>query len=190
MARRLHFPNLGRANRWRRRHKRWKVKGVDVVANKPHNVGPSTAAAKATHVIAFAHTSLSYAGKMYYTMTSRRSELFHRPPGQFLNAHADCSQYCAALLHWVGVTKVSDTDATGTLLQKGKRLSTPKPGCVVIFGAAPGEHAAFITENTSGTWWTIGFGHQGAPNRVPLSVMENYFRARGHSGVTFLDFYT
>ena len=190
MSKTIRLKTLRAANAWRKKHMHWRIGGVAVTGNPPlHKPPASTPATKTHQVVAYAHTSLTYAGRMNYTMTTLRSQLFHRKPGDFLGAHADCSQYVSAILHWVGVTKVNDKDATGSLLLKGKKLSTPKAGCVVVFGAAPGEHAAFITEKEAhGVWWTIGFGHQSAPDRVSLPNMKKYFQDAGHPGVTYLDF--
>ena len=132
---------------------------------------------------AYARQSLRYAGKMRYTEGPTRSELFHRKPGNFATAAADCSQYVSALAHWCGVKKVTDEDWTGSLYSKGKVLTKPVPGCVVIFGVAPGVHAAYMV----GKGMTIGFGDQAAPSYVSLSGMLDYFARHGHPGHAFRD---
>jgi hypothetical protein len=141
-------------------------------------------------IVSYANSSLAYAGKMNYTETAARSQLFYRNRGQFGGASADCSQYCAAILHWLGVKSVTSTDYTGTLLQKGKPLRHPRPGCVAIWGPGTGAHAAFVTEHIKGTsdWYCVGFGHQGAPDRNTLSGMNAYFDSVGQPGVRFLSF--
>lgn len=148
-----------------------------------------TEAHRKQQVVGYAHTSLNYQGRMFYTMSARRSGLFGRKPGNFQGASADCSQYCSAILHWVGVKDVTSTDWTGTLLTKGQHLGAPRIGAVAVWGPGEGDHAAFITERAGrDDWWTIGFGHQGAPDRVLLSVMNDYFAKIGKPGVRFLDF--
>jgi len=142
----------------------------------------------AHRIVSYANTGLHYAGRMYYSESGTRSQLFHRAPGDFDRAHADCSQFAASILHWCGIHSVTDTDYTGTLLQKGHHHTDPAPGRVVIFGAAPGVHAAIITEKINGAWYAVGFGHQGAPDRVALTNLEAYFKSAGHPGVTFLEF--
>lgn len=185
----LHFKNLHAAIRWRRKHLGRKIRGVTVHANRPHKTGQHKAPTPAEHAVAFAHLSLHFAGRMTYSMKGDREILFHRKAGDFLYAHADCSQWYAAIVHWCGNRRVSDTDYTGTLLEKGKEIGSPKPGCCVIFGGGTGEHAAMITEKDShGVWWTIGFGHQGGPDHVSLPNMKAYFAEAGHPGVRFLEF--
>jgi hypothetical protein len=139
-------------------------------------------------VVAFCHTALEYAGKMTYDEGALRSQLFHRKPGDFKGAHADCSQLVSSILHWCGVKIVTATDYTGTLLKKGKLVASPAPARVVIFGPGTGTHGAFITEKAGVDWWVVGFGHQGAPDRVRLSTLEGYFKTAGHPGVRYLDF--
>lgn len=189
MSKTLHFKHLRDALRWRNHHRRWRIGGVTVTGNAPLKKPPSHMPLElVAKVVAFAHAGLAARGQMYYSTSANRSQLFNRKPGDFIGAHADCSQFVSSILHWVGCKKVDQYDYTGTLLQKGKHISSPKVGCVVIFGAAPGEHAALITEKDSHGWWTIGFGHQGAPDRVTLANMRAYFDNAGHPGVTYLDF--
>lgn len=144
----------------------------------------------ARKIVAYANLSLHFAGRMTYTQTRARSQLFHRKPGVYLNASADCSQLVASILHWLGVKVVTDTDYTGTLLAKGTLQSHPTMGCVAIWGPGTGIHAAFVTEHIKGTsdWYTVGFGHQGAPNRAKLSDMNAYFLHIGKPGVRYLTF--
>lgn len=139
-------------------------------------------------VVSLAKAGLNFAGKMVYTEGSGRSELFHRSKGDFKGAGADCSQFVSSILHWCGNTKVTDSDYTGTLLQKGKLVSSPQPGDVVVWGPGTGVHTAFITEASGGDWYTIGFGGQGAPDKVLLSAMDQYFSSAGNGGHRFLRF--
>lgn len=137
------------------------------------------------------HESLAFAGRMVYSMSyPTRQELFHRKPNDYAGAGADCSQYVAAELHWVGVKSVTDYDYTGSLWSKGKLLTRPEPMCVVIFGPPPGEHTGFITGRTPNRrdWYVVGFGWQGAPDRTTLSGNVSYFRERGFPGVRYLAF--
>lgn len=128
-------------------------------------------------------------GKLNYSETAERSQMFHCHPGVVsTGTHADCSQFYATCAHWAGVTTVDDKDFTGTLLKKGHLVAVPEPGDCVIFGGGDGEHAGVMAERDSNDWWVIGFGHQGAPDRVLLSQLETYFRNAGHPGVRFLRF--
>jgi len=188
MARKFHFKNLKALLRWKKKHPKQQITDIVITANRPHIVPASDTATTRSQVVAMVHHSLAYAGKFYYSMQSNRSELFHRAKGNFTGAHADCSQFFCSILHWFGVRGVTDSDWTGTLWDKGKVLTGPKPGCGVIFGARPGEHIAFISEKDEhGVWWTIGFGHQGAPTHVSLPNMKHYFESRGHHGVRYID---
>jgi hypothetical protein len=155
------------------------------------HVKPKLAGPLAAHIVYWCHIALKYAGKMTYSENyTLRQELFHRAIGKFLSSVADCSQFVASILHWLGVKVVTATDYTGTLLQKGKLLAGPQPGCVAIWGPHTGAHAAFITEKTADgkDWYCVGFGHQGAPDRNTLSGMNAYFAGIGEPGVRFLEF--
>jgi len=130
-----------------------------------------------------ARHSLLYHGRMEYTEGPNRSELFHRPRGDFLGAAADCSQYSASLCHWVGVKDVTDKDYTGTLAQKGKRISRPRRGGFVFFGVPPYVHMGVLVKPMlSRTWHVIGFGDQAGPDESTLPALLHYFERQGHPG--------
>lgn len=132
-----------------------------------------------------AHAGLALHGRMRYSMKAERSELFHRRPRQFLGAHADCSQYAASCAKWAGVTRVTDTDWTGTLAKKGRpvREADVKPGHVVFFGSPPYVHMGVMGRNRH----VIGFGSQSGPDRNTLAALLAYFAGHGHVGHTFRD---
>jgi hypothetical protein len=125
--------------------------------------------------------------RFVYTEGPQRSQMFHIPLDKLDLApviHGDCSQWYASLAHGCGAKGLTDTDYTGTLLEKGKPVARPRAGDCVIFGPGTGTHAAAVTFNG----YTIGFGHQGGPNRVKLTDMVAWFAAHGHPGVRFLSF--
>lgn len=134
-------------------------------------------------IVRYAKASLAYAGKMRYTEGVARSQLYHRPKGDFHGASADCSQYSATLCHWVGVVGVTDTDWTGTLCHKGQRLTAPEPGCFVFFGTAPFVHMGVMQDSKR----VIGFGTQSAPDVNTLAGLLAYFAGEGHPGFEFRD---
>jgi hypothetical protein len=133
----------------------------------------------------YAHAGLTYHGRMVYTEGSERSELFNRPRGHFLGAHADCSQYAATCAHWSGVAKVDNEDWTGTLGAKGVAVSESdvKPGHYVFFGAPPYVHMGVMGSNRH----VVGFGGQSGPDRNTLATLAAYFTWQGHPGVAFRD---
>lgn len=141
-------------------------------------------------MVAWAHWGVDHRASFVYDETVGRSKMFHRKPGDASTPiHADCSQFYAAICHWVGIASTTDTDYTGTLLQKGKKVTAPKPGDCAIFGPGTGAHAVMVTEPAGDKdWWCIGFGHQGAPDRVLLSVLETYFNLHKQPRVRFLAF--
>lgn len=152
---------------------------------KKHRPKPS----KRQVAVRYAKASLAYAGKMVYTEGPQRSELFNRKPGDFAGAHADCSQFVSALMHWAGITTVNDTDATGTLLEKGKAVKDPAIGRICIFGPGPGVHAAMFVGRSGGVWQLVEFGEQSAPDEISLPNAIAYFRSRSEPGVRFRDFF-
>lgn len=141
---------------------------------------------KRRRIVNYAKASLAYANKMVYTEGPSRSELFHRKPGSFRDAHADCSQYSASLCHWVGVRSVTDTDWTGTLGKKGVAVQLPKPGMFVFFGPPPYVHMGVMLDQGH----VIGFGQQLAPDVNTLSGLLAYFSSKGHPGHAFRDLTT
>lgn len=171
---------------------RFKKVTVQTAANPPIKKPPKhTPVPVRAQLVAWAHWGIAHRGQFIYTMKSPgRSDMFHRKPGDASSPiYADCSQFYASICRWCGIKTVDDKDFTGTLLKKGKLVKTPKPGDCAIFGPGDGDHAAMVTEKaTGGDWWTIGFGHQGAPDRVLLSVMRDYFNKHGEPGVRFLAF--
>jgi hypothetical protein len=126
---------------------------------------------------------------MFYTEGVRRSELFNRLPGDFLGAGADCSQFVSSILHWCGVKYVNQWDATGTLLVKGKSVSSPGVARLVVFGPGSGVHTGIFTRKENGVWHLIEFGQQAAPDEISLPDSIAYFKRRGAPGVRYLDFF-
>jgi hypothetical protein len=138
---------------------------------------------KRRRIWAYARAGLAYHGRMHYTEGAARSQLFHRKPGRFAGASADCSQYFASCSHWAGVEGVTDTDWTGTLGQKGVRLADPVPGCAVFFGTPPYVHMGIMGKRGH----VLGFGTQTGPDRNTLAALIAYFAGHGHPGYAFRD---
>lgn len=135
-----------------------------------------------------ARKSLPFHGEMRYTEGPERSDLFHRPVGDFKGAGADCSQYSASLCHWVGVRDVTDKDYTGTLATKGRKIASPKRGAFVFFGEPPYVHMGVLVRPLlSRTWHVIGFGDQAGPDENTLPGLLDYFKQQGHPGHEFRD---
>lgn len=158
---------------WYERYRRWYA--AHVLRRLPGS--------KRARIVRYAKASLHYAGKMHYTETTARSELFHRKRGRFGGAHADCSQYSSSLCHWTGVKSVTDSDWTGTLCHKGVKLAAAEPGCFVFFGVEPFVHMGVMETRTQ----VIGFGTQSAPDRNSLAGLLAYFAGQGHPGYEFRD---
>jgi hypothetical protein len=125
---------------------------------------------------------------MHYTEGRDRSQLFHRPPGRFAKAGADCSQYSASLCRWVGVKDVTDLDFTGSLAKKGRQVAKPKRGTFVFFGEFPYVHMGVMVKPLlSRSWHVIGFGDQAGPEEATLAAMLMGFANEGHPGHVFRD---
>src|SRR5438105_14217683 len=108
-------------DKWLRRNRR-ALNGQPPLKQPP----PHTGLEQAKQIVAWAHWGVANRGHFRYTMTSLRSRMFHRRPGDTSGTiYADCSQFVASILHWIGIKVVTDTDATGSLLQKGKPLGGP-----------------------------------------------------------------
>ncbi len=163
-----------------------------VLSNKPipKKAAPHVPASKAAVMVHWANWMLqTQRGKLSYSETANRSELFHCQPGFVPSGtHADCSQFYSTCGHWAGVKSLNDHDYTGTLIQKGTQVGSAVPGCAVIFGPGTGTHVGMATEKQGGDWFVVAFGHQGAPDRVLLSVLRAYFAKAGHPGVRYFTF--
>lgn len=137
---------------------------------------------------------LLHQASFQYTQGPLRSQMFHTTPGQIPDGgmHADCSQFYASCGLWAGVKGFTDTDYTGTLLERGKpvRIEEAKLGDGLVWGPGTGEHIAMWTGRlTPEDGWCIGFGHSpGAPNRNRVSDMTAYFDSHGHPGLRVIRF--
>ena len=136
---------------------------------------------------AWARLGLTARGRMVYTEGPQRGELFHRKPGAFVGAHADCSQYASTCAHWAGSGKVDALDWTGSLWDKCRPLTKPVVGAGVIFGAHPGVHMGILTGKRNGAWIVCGFGTQTGPDANTLEGLTSYFVRNGHPGVHYID---
>lgn len=150
---------------------------------------PKPKITKRSRAVGHAVDALAYHGRMIYTEGPGRSQLFNRRPGDFLGAGADCSQFVSAIMHWVGVKSVNQWDATGTLLGKGREISQPRKGAIVIFGPGGGVHTGMFVEEADGVWYLVEFGEQAAPDKISLPNAISYFERTGHPGVRFRDFF-
>jgi cell wall-associated NlpC family hydrolase len=72
---------------------------------------------------------------------------------------------------------------TGTLLTHGRRVSTPQPGDVVVYGPRPGHHAAVVVKAGRDPL-TVSHGSEAGP----LYITVGAERAYQPPGVTFLRF--
>lgn len=144
--------------------------------------------------VRWALAALPYHGRMIYIEYGTRNgqtraSLFHRAPGDFLGAGADCSQFVSSIMHWVGVKAVTDEDATGSLLAKGREIARPAKGALVIFGPGGGVHTGMFVEEVNGVWYLVEFGEQAAPDKISLPDAIAYFKRTGKPGVRFRDFF-
>lgn len=144
-------------------------------------------------MVHWAHWGVVNAEHFVYDEHARRSMMLGLRPGDLSKPiHADCSQFYASCGHWSGVPGFTDTDWTGTLLEKGHLLldrTSWKPADCVIFGGGTGDHAAMLTERDgTADWWIVGFGHQGAPDRGTLSGTIAWFEQNRMPGVRVLSF--
>jgi len=166
--------------------------------NPPAHVPPTTNTQIRAAAIVWADWAIQDRAHFTYTEGPERSHMFNSKPGS-LPQSADCSQFCASLLHWAGVEHglpkpqqpLTDTDYTGTLLVKGKRLTVDqvRPGDLIVYGPGTGTHAVFVLARISATdFWLASHGEQGDPSRVKHSDLVSYFLRAGHPGVTFLAF--
>lgn len=164
----------------------------------PAHVPPTTNEDLRVEACGWMDWGVAHRGHFTYTERPNRGHMFDSKPGT-LPQWADCSQFATSVLHWSGVkhgldhaqSPLTNTDYTGTLLQKGRHVTVAqvRHADVVIYGPGTGTHAAMIRERVSETdFWTVGFGHPGGPDRVLHSVLARWFADHGHPGVTFLAF--
>lgn len=149
---------------------------------------PAHVPSQRASMVGWANWGVANCAHFFYDETAERSMMFNLKPGDLSKTiHADCSQFYSSCAHWSGVQGLTDTDYTGTLLEKGKALTAAeaKPGDCVIWGPGTGEHAAMFVAGG----YAIGFGHQGAPDRVAISDITTWMEENGHgSEVRYLAF--
>jgi hypothetical protein len=139
--------------------------------------------------VKYCEAALAFAGRMVYDEGPLRSELFNRQPGDFAGAHADCSQFVSAVMHWSGVENVNQWDDTGTLLEKGKAVIDPAVARLIIAGSGTGVHVGMYTERVDGVWQIVEDGDQAAPDRISEPAFKAYFQARGVTEFRNRDFF-
>jgi hypothetical protein len=139
--------------------------------------------------VKYCEAALAFAGRMVYDESPLRSELFNRQPGDFAGAHADCSQFVSAVMHWSGVTDVNQWDDTGTLLEKGRAVTEPAIARLIIAGSGTGVHVGMFTENVDGVWQIVEDGDQAAPDRISEPAFKAYFQSRGVTEFRNRDFF-
>lgn len=163
----------------------------------PAHVPPSTNAQLRAAACVWADWAVQHRSQFTYTEGVARSHMFNSRPGSVPQS-ADCSQFCASILNWAGVTHgtmpgdpLNDRDYTGTLLRKGKHLTVDqvREADVIIYGPGTGSHAVFVRGRISATdFWVVSHGTQGDPSRLRHSDLVRYFQQAGHAGVTYLAF--
>jgi hypothetical protein len=139
--------------------------------------------------VKYANEALPFAGRMVYDEGPLRAELFNHSPGDYDGAHADCSQFVSAIMHWAGITTVDQWDDTGTLLVKGKPVKEPGIGRLIIAGPGTGVHVGMFVGRADGVWEIVEFGKQAAPDRISLDAFVAYFHSIGVGEFRYRDFF-
>ncbi len=62
--------------------------------------------------------------------------------------------------------KGSGRGFTGTLMQQGRKVSTPLPGDLFFYGVRPGEHVTIFMYEWHGAWVVCSHGQEIGPLRV------------------------
>jgi hypothetical protein len=134
-----------------------------------------------------------HAPSIHYTQDSRRWEGIARGlkawKGEFPH-YADCSSY----LTWCLKCGLSHFDKpghrfpdivngqhwlagfTGTLLEHGRRVRNPFPGCAIIYGPGAGEHTALYT----GGGLVVSHGSERGPLLVPWRYRSDVHSIRSY----------
>lgn len=131
---------------------------------------------------------LHHAPSIGYTQGSSRWEGIdrHRKAwrGEYPN-EADCSAYVTWCI-WNGLDHFGVRDTvnglgwragyTGTMLQHGRRVSRPFPGCAVIYGPGTGEHTALYT----GGGLVVSHGSEAGPLLLPWRYRPDVHSIRSY----------
>lgn len=131
---------------------------------------------------------LHHAPSIHYTQGSSRWEGIdrHRKAwrGEYPN-EADCSAYVTWCI-WNGLDHFGVRDTvnglgwragyTGTMLQHGRRVSNPFPGCAVIYGPGTGEHTALYT----GGGLVVSHGSEAGPLLLPWRYRSDVHSIRSY----------
>lgn len=130
---------------------------------------------------------LHHAPEIHYTQGDLRWQGIDRNRkawrGEYPN-YADCSAYVTWCL-WNGLDHFHHSDTvngqnwragyTGTLLEHGRRVGSPIPGDVIIYGSSwPGEHTALYT----GGGLVVSHGSEAAPFLLPWRYRSDVLSVR------------
>ena len=99
---------------------------------------------------------------------------------------ADCSAYVTWCI-WCGTGRHFGTrdivngehwrdGYTGTMLQHGRRVEKPFPGCAIIYGPGTGEHTALYT----GGGLVVSHGNEAGPQLIPWNYRSDIHSIRSY----------
>ncbi len=83
----------------------------------------------------------------------------------------DCSGFATLAYKWAGAPDPNGNDYngqgyTGTLMRHGRKVVTPLPGDLLIYGPFPGHHVVVYMETWHGAWIVCSHGQEIGPLRM------------------------
>jgi hypothetical protein len=138
-------------------------------------------------IVQWAKWGVAHEPAIHYTQDGRRSDWLSKPAGA-LPLHTDCSGFATACYRWAGAPDPNGlgyraVGYTGTMLNHGRRVSSCKPGDLIVYGGGTGHHVVIAVEAGTDPL-CVSHGSEGGPAYVRHSVERRYQPA----GVAFLRF--
>lgn len=142
---------------------------------------------KRARVVAVARWGVAHTSKIHYAETR---PIPVQPAGKLpaLPLRTDCSGWATVCYRAAAAPDPNENGYngqgfTGTLLLHGRKVAHPEPGDVVVYGPAPGHHAAVVVKGGADPL-TVSHGSEAGPLYITVDAERRYQPA----GVTYLRF--
>ncbi len=162
-----------------------------IVAGKPAPPAPKPKPAPQptvrARIVQWAKWGVAHEGSIHYTQSGSRDDFLRREPGT-LPLYTDCSGFATACYRWAGAPDPNGlgyraVGYTGTMLGHGRRVSSCKPGDLIVYGGGTGHHVVIAVEAGTDPL-CVSHGSERGPALVRHSTERRYQPA----GVAFLRF--
>lgn len=120
-------------------------------------------------IVDYCEWGIANAANIHYSQGPER--LSHLGKPRTLPAATDCSGFATLAYKDAGAPNPNRMDGlwlpgpafTGTMLRAGKKVTTPQPGDLLIYGDWPGHHVVIFMEEWHGAWIVCSHGQEIGP---------------------------